>query len=226
MNGMCGFLGLLADTPLDEEQRSFVDQATHSSKRLLHLITQVLDFNRSEAGTLPIEPMEFNPRELLDQAVAEHTAAAAAKGLRLVTDDAVEGERWVAPAGIIAQVLAILTDNAVKFTPHGSVTLAAERRSSGLTFSVRDTGIGLTLQELDWIQIPFAQVDGGWTRRFSGIGLGLVLASRLVRAIGGELTLTGQANEGVLASFSVKASLADPSRSFGGSVAAEPSSTR
>jgi two-component system, NtrC family, sensor kinase len=206
MNGMCGFLGLLADTALDTEQRGYVTEATQSSQRLLRLLRQVLDFNRSEARTLPVEPLEFTPRELLQRIALEHAAAAAAKGLRLHVEETPAGAaRWVGPADVIVKTLGTLIDNAIKFTPQGSVTLRAEARSPGLELSVRDTGIGLTPQQLEWIRIPFAQVDGGCTRRFSGIGLGLPLAASLVQAMGGELSVSGKPDQGVVASFTVRA---------------------
>jgi len=120
-------------------------------------------------------------------------------------------ERWHGPETILRKVLAPLVDNALKFTPQGTVTLAVEPHAPGLALSVIDTGVGLTPQQLEWIQIPAAQVDGGLTRRNSGIGLGLLLARRLTQAMGGELTLNGKPNQGVTARFTVKARPADAS---------------
>ena len=207
MNGVCGFLDLLTDTTLSDEQRDFVQEASACGHRLLRLISQVLDFNRSEAGTLAIEPVEFGPANLLNGIIEEHAAAAAAKSIRLQVDTArLAAQRWLAPEAVLRKILTPLVDNAVKFTPQGAVTLAVEPRAEGLAFTVADTGVGLTPRQLEWIQIPFAQVDGGVTRRNSGIGLGLPLAHRLARAIGGELTLSGKPHQGVTARLTVKAS--------------------
>jgi signal transduction histidine kinase len=82
---------------------------------------------------------------------------------------------------------------------------------------VRDTGIGLTPQQMEWIRIPFAQVDGGCTRRFSGIGLGLPLAASLIQAMGGELSVSGKPDQGVVASFTVRAEPVPGSSSRDGS---------
>jgi signal transduction histidine kinase len=206
MNGLCGFQDLLADTPLNEEQRDYVQEARTCCESLLRLIHRILDFNRSEAGTLPIEPVDFSQATLLKAVVEEHAAVAAKKGIRLKIDTTrLSSERWHGPENILRKVLAALLDNAIKFTPQGTVTLAVEPHAPGLALSVIDTGVGLTPQQLEWIQIPCAKVDGGLTRRTSGMGLGLLLARRLTQAMGGELTLDGKPNQGVTARFTVKA---------------------
>jgi signal transduction histidine kinase len=212
MNGLCGFQDLLADTPLNEEQRDYLQEARTSCASLLRLIHRILDFNRAEAGTLAVEPVDFSPAKLLKSVVEEHAAAAAAKGIRLQIDTTrLAPERWHGPETVLRKVLAPLVDNALKFTPQGTVTLAVEPQASGLALSVIDTGVGLTPQQLEWIQIPAAQVDGSLTRRTSGMGLGLPLARRLTQAMGGELTLNGKPNQGVTARFTAKARPTDVS---------------
>ncbi len=209
MNGLCGFNDMLADTPLNEEQQEFVQEAGRCGRNLLKLIEGVLDFNRSEAGTLVIQPVEFRPGEFLESVVADHAAAALAKGIELRADcSRLADMSWIAPSDLIRKVLNPLIENAIKFTAQGSVTLAVEAHERGFRFSVTDTGVGLTTQQMEWIQIPFAQVDGGTTRRNTGIGLGLPLARQLVGALEGELALTGEPDRGVTASFTVKASAA------------------
>ena len=212
MNGLCGFQDLLADTALNEEQRDYLQEAKTCCASLLRLIHQILDFNRSEAGTLPIEPVDFSPATLLNGVVKENAAAAAAKGIRLQIDTTrLSPERWHGPESILRKTLAPLVDNALRFTSQGTVTLAVEPYAPGLALSVIDTGVGLTPQQLEWIQIPCAKVDGGLTRRTSGIGLGLHLARRLTQAMGGQLTLDGKPNQGVTARFTVKAQPSDAS---------------
>lgn len=212
MNGLCGFQDLLADTPLNEEQREYLQEAKACGANLLRLLHQILDFNRSEAGTLIVDPVAFSPAELLKRVVEENAANAAARGIRLQIDTTrLVPECWLAPESLLRKVLAPLVDNALKFTPQGTVTLAVEPHALGLALSVIDTGVGLTPQQLEWIQIPSAQVDGGMTRRNSGIGLGLPLARRLTQAMGGELTLDGKPNQGVTARLTVKARPTDAS---------------
>lgn len=102
---------------------------------------------------------------------------------------------------VIRQILLALLDNAVKFTATGSVVVSVRGDGNRLVFTVQDTGIGLSPAQLDWIALPFAQVDGGLNRRNSGIGLGLPLAKRLAGSLGGELTLTAQPGGGTTAVF-------------------------
>ena len=208
MNGVCGFLDLVADSPLSEQQRADIGDARGCARSLLGLITQMLDFNRLEAGTLAVVPVVFTPAELLKAVAKDNSASAAAKGIELRIDAArLTGARWLAPEAVIRKALAPLVHNAVKFTTQGSVTLTVETHADDLAFSVSDTGSGMTREQLEWIRISFAQVDGGMNRHNTGIGLGLPLARRLVRSLGGELTLLGQPNQGVTARFTVPAKL-------------------
>lgn len=206
MNGICGFLDLLAHSSLNEQQKADIDQAKECASNLLRLIKQVLDFNRLEAGTLEPEIISFCPAEMIRSIASEYETVALAKGLQLktVASDTTR-ERWAAPENLIRKALHPLMSNALKFTTKGAVTLGVEPCSEGLRFYVEDTGIGLTLQQLDWIKLPFAQVDGGMNRRGSGIGLGLPLARGLAHALGGEFLLDGKPNQGACAQLRVKA---------------------
>lgn len=207
MNGVCGFLDLVSHSPLNEQQRADIEEARQCAWSLLRLITQVLDFNCLEAGTMAVEPVAFTPADLLHAVVEENTASASTKGIQLRIDATRLTEaRWLAPETVIRKALVPLVHNAVKFTSQGSVTLAVETQVNGLAFSVTDTGVGLTADQMEWIHSAFAQVDGGVSRHNSGIGLGLPLARRLVGVLGGELTLNGKSNQGVTARFTVKAS--------------------
>lgn len=206
LNGICGFIELLKDTPLNDEQQDFVNSAGACTQGLLRLVSQVLDFNRSEVGELRVEEVEFDPLALLGDVARERAAAAEAKGLSLrVVSGALPAPRWRGPAALIRKTLAPLVDNALKFTPQGSVTLRAETWRDGLEFRVEDTGIGLSPEQQQWLRISFAQVDGAMNRSNTGFGLGLPLAGLLTRALGGELELTGEINHGTVARFTAKA---------------------
>ena len=206
MNGVCGLLDLLADTPLDPEQLDFVRVAQDSARHLARLLKQIMEFNLAETGSLHVENSEFSPVELLGKIARDSETPALAKGLTIkIEAAALEGTLWRAPVSFVHKTFDLLIENAIKFTPQGTVTLRGERQESGLSFSVVDTGIGVTEEQMNWIQIPFAQVDGGLTRRSSGIGLGLPLALRLARAMGGELRLSSKAGMGFTAQFTVRA---------------------
>lgn len=216
LNAVSGFLDLLTTTPLDDEQHDYLREARAGGKRLHGLLLRILDFNRANAGTLTVAHGEFTPQELIQSLVSDSDATAGKKGLALRIEVPPEaGVRWQGPKEIVRSVLGLLLENAIKFTPQGSVTLRADVSPIGLQFSVQDTGVGLTPQQLEWIRIPFAQVDGSTNRRSSGLGLGLPLAQRLVRAIGGELHLEAAPDHGVLARFTVKA-LPSPANVVGG----------
>jgi signal transduction histidine kinase len=206
MNGVCGLLDLLADSELTDEQRLYVDQARQSAADLLRLLRQILEFNRAEAGRLGPEVAEFSPAELLESVSSEHADAASAKRLALHTRcGVVASARWRGPAALIRRTLRLLIDNALKFTPSGSVILGCESTAKGLEFSVTDTGRGMTPQELEWIRIPFAQVDGGISRTSTGMGLGLPLASRFAKAMGGALLVAAEPGRGATVSFTANA---------------------
>jgi signal transduction histidine kinase len=215
LNAVSGFLDLLNTTPLDDEQHDYLREAKAGGKRLHSLLLKILDFNRADAGTLAVTRGEFTPRDLLQAAATDGESAAAKKGLELRTvASPLASQPWQGPKEIVHSVLGLLLDNAIKFTPRGSVTLRADTCADGLQFSVQDTGVGLSPQQLEWIQIPFAQVDGSTNRRSTGLGLGLPLAQRLVRAMGGELRLEAAPDHGLLATFTVKASAAAAPSAF------------
>lgn len=210
MNGVLGMLELAADTDLSTEQTELIGAARQSAKNLLELLQQILAFNQAEAGTLSLEATAFRPASLLAEVAAVYQARAEHKGLVIETKVAPHlPQELKAPTAVIRQILVALVDNAVKFTASGAVILSVEGDARKLLFGVRDTGIGLTAKQLEWIALPFAQVDGGRARRNTGIGLGLPLARRLATSLGGELSIAAQPSGGTLVTFSVLLSAAD-----------------
>ena len=210
MNGVLGMLELAADTDLSTEQTELIGAARQSAKNLLELLQQILAFNQAEAGTLSLEATAFRPASLLAEVAAVYQARAEHKGLVIETKVAPHLPNDLkAPTAVIRQILVALVDNAVKFTASGAVILSVEGDARKLLFGVRDTGIGLTAKQLEWIALPFAQVDGGRARRNTGIGLGLPLARRLATSLGGELSIVAQPSGGTLVTFSVLLSAAN-----------------
>lgn len=204
MNGILGMLEVLRDTPLDEDQTSCLRDALNCAEGLAQLLRQIVAFNQAEAGTLTLDPLPFAPGALLTEVADVYRARALHKGLALKTHVAPTLPAVVrAPAPVIREILIVLLDNAVKFTGRGAVTLRVAGDDARLCFTVHDTGIGLTEEQLAWIALPFAQVDGGFSRRNTGIGLGLPLAKRLASSLGGDLTISSQAGGGTTVSFSV-----------------------
>jgi signal transduction histidine kinase/ActR/RegA family two-component response regulator len=193
MNAIIGMSGLLLRSELDEEQRDYATIIRTSSEALLTIINDILDFSKIEAGRMDLETAPFEVRECVDSAVTLINTIAAQKGLRITyeIDDDV-------PAAVIGdvsrlrQIFLNVLNNAVKFTERGSVTLHVSRgsRDDGageLRFAVRDTGIGMTPEQLGRLFESFSQADASITRRYGGTGLGLAISKRLAEAMGGTM---------------------------------------
>jgi signal transduction histidine kinase len=204
MNGILGMLEMLGEGPLDEDQTACLTDARACADNLGQLLRQIVAFNQAEAGTLALDPLPFSPASLLNEVIAAYRARALHKGLALKAHVAPTLPAFArAPAPVIRQILLVLMDNAMKFTTRGSITIRVAGDNTRLCFTVQDTGIGLTSEQLEWIALPFAQVDGGLSRRNTGIGLGLPLAKRLSTSLGGDLTLSSQPGGGTTVSCTV-----------------------
>jgi len=203
MNGIVGLLDVLDDGSLNHDQFGSVRDARRCAEQLSQLLQQIVAFNQAEAGTLALDPLPFDPGALLAEVAGAYRARAHLKGLAVVTHVSPSLPAIVrAPAAVIRQIFGVLLENAVKFTARGSITLRATGDDHRLYFTVLDTGIGMTAEQLAWIALPFAQVDGGLSRRNTGIGLGLPLAKRLATSLGGDLTLSSQPGAGTTVNFS------------------------
>ncbi len=198
LNGIIGYAQVLErDAAITGPQRERVQIVHRSGSHLLRLINEVLDFSKIEAGRTERNDAPFPPLDLLRELAGLHTAAAAAKGLRLVTDLPAlpPGFRVTGDGQKLRQILDNLLSNAVKFTRAGSVTLAATPEPDGRwRFAVRDTGVGLSPDDLARLFQPFAQAAS--RPEADGTGLGLVITQRLVRLLGGELAVESETGRG------------------------------
>ena len=191
INGVIGMTSLLLDTPLSAEQREFASLIKKSGESLLAVVSDVLDFSKIEAGKLTVESIPFDLLATLEDALELQAFGAGEKSLELVSDIAPELPSVVLgdPTRLL-QILNNLLGNAVKFTERGEIVLgarAAKTSSTGalVTFSVQDTGIGLTPSSRESLFMPFTQADSSTTRRFGGTGLGLTISRHLVERMGG-----------------------------------------
>jgi signal transduction histidine kinase/ActR/RegA family two-component response regulator len=202
MNGVLGMVELLEDTPLDGDQRNYLDTARRSSEHLLVVIDDILDISRIEGGRLNLESIEFDLAEVLAATVDGFAHRAAVRGiaLRLDIDAALRGVAVCSDPTRLRQVLVNLIGNAVKFTERGGITVRAEGALSGsqlaLRIHVRDTGIGIPRERIEQVFEPFSQGDNSTSRRYGGTGLGLTIARRLTEMLGGELSLESSVGVG------------------------------
>ncbi|WP_170149590.1 hybrid sensor histidine kinase/response regulator [Rhodoplanes roseus] len=196
LNGVIGMAGLLVDSGLAGEPERYACTLRDSAEHLLHIVDDVLDLSKLDAGCLEIEEIPFDLARLVDGTVRAVAPRAAAKGLALGTVLAPDLPRSVVgDPGRIRQVLLNLLTNGLKFTDSGGVTVevdvvAARRpRRIGVAIEVVDSGIGISPEAMPRLFSDFHQADRSVSRRFGGTGLGLAICKRLVERMGGTITV-------------------------------------
>jgi two-component system, sensor histidine kinase len=195
MNGIIGTLGLLSRVPISSEGATLINIARNSAEGLLHVLNQILDLSKLEAGALVLNERWFDLRHTLKSALNVFTANALMRGIELKCDLASFPGNVQALYGdeeLLRRVILNLLGNAVKFTAKGSVELSVRGTEVAdgkldLAIAVRDTGIGMKKEILTQIFDPFFQVQSGTSRLYGGTGLGLPISRRLVDAMAGTL---------------------------------------
>ncbi|MGB3767160.1 MAG: DUF3365 domain-containing protein [Phormidesmis sp.] len=225
MNGVIGMTGLLLDTPLTNQQKYFTETIRTSGDSLLTIINDILDFSKIESGKLELEECPFSLHACLAESVALLAPKAAEKQLRLSYNVGPE----VPPAIVsdvtrLRQILVNLINNAIKFTEAGSVTISVNAKPQEnvcilspqsqrdrvfkLQFAVQDTGIGIPEDRIDRLFQSFQQVDSSTTRKYGGTGLGLAICKSLCLAMGGQIWVESEINQGSSFFFTILVSLA------------------
>jgi signal transduction histidine kinase/CheY-like chemotaxis protein/streptogramin lyase len=191
------------------EATELIELIRSSGDGLLRVVNDVLDFSKVEAGKLDLEVAPFHLPRALKECLGLFRSAAEAKGLRLAAELHADLPYWVAADGTrLRQVVMNLLSNALKFTSSGEVVLSArlqphDQTSYSIAIEVRDTGMGMTPDQLGRLFESFHQADASISRRFGGTGLGLAISKRLVELMGGSITVHSQLNEGTLFRFTV-----------------------
>ena len=209
MNGIMGMTELALDTDLTNEQRGFLKTIESSADSLLTLINDILDFSKIEAKKLTLDPVSFELRERVGVMLSLLAVKAHDKGLELAYGvDADAPERLIGDVHRIQQIIVNLVGNAIKFTEQGEIVVNVELvKSCGdvatLRFDVKDTGIGLSAEQLKKIYRPFEQADASTTRKYGGTGLGLAICSRLVELMGGKIEVESEVDVGTTFSFTL-----------------------
>jgi two-component system sensor histidine kinase/response regulator len=198
MNGVLGLTELLLDTPLNAQQRPFLETVRSSGESLLSIINDILDFSKIEAGKLEMETLDFDLYQAVEDVIQLMAPRAHAKQIELACrideqlPSAIRGDPYR-----FRQVLTNLVANALKFTESGEVVVELSRpKADGMHIIVRDTGIGIAADTCKRLFTAFAQADGSTTRRFGGSGLGLAISRHLVELMGGRIGVESVEGEG------------------------------
>ncbi len=214
MNGILGLTELLLQSPVTLEQRRSLELVVSSGEALMTVLNDILDFSKIEANMLQIDRQEYEPREVVGNAMKLLGLRAEQKGLELACRILpTVPSLLIGDAGRIRQVLVNLVGNAIKFTHQGEVAVTVSDVSSEngqrmIEFEVRDTGIGIPLDRQKSIFEAFVQADGSTTRHYGGTGLGLAICTRLVELMGGTISVNSSPGHGSTFRFTVPCEVA------------------
>jgi two-component system, sensor histidine kinase and response regulator len=193
MNAVIGLSHLLLKTSLDEHQRNYLNKIYRSGQHLLRIINDILDFSRIEAGKIKIEKISFDLDSVLENATNLIHQQASEKGLELILDLAPDVPRNLIGDPLrLGQIIINFANNAVKFTDNGYIKICVRKQEADdetilLRFTVSDSGIGMSSEQIGQIFRSFQQADSSTTRRFGGTGLGLAISKNLASLMGGEV---------------------------------------
>jgi len=218
LNGLVGFLSNLAETPLNDQQKQFLRIIDSSARSLMHVINQILDYSKIQAGRLALEEIAFDLQNFVEERVAVARQLAKSKPLKVHLEfNGSQPQIIRADAGRLRQVLDNLLNNAIKFTDRGEVVLevSCHKESESdpfeqVDFAVRDSGVGIPFNVQQRLFKPFAQADDTIARRYGGTGLGLSISSALVKLMGGQMNLRSRPGEGSCFSFTLRVLSAKP----------------
>ncbi|MBS1530696.1 MAG: response regulator, partial [Bacteroidetes bacterium] len=211
MNGVIGMASLLAETTLTPEQREYAETIINCGDSLMNVINDILDFSKIESGKMDIEEEEFDLRQSVEEIMDMFSQKAAEQRLDLIYQLDFNLPRYVIGDSLrLKQVIINLINNAIKFTSKGEVFIKAflsQKISSDeleITFSVKDTGIGIPEEKLSTLFRAFSQVDSSTTRKYGGTGLGLIISERLVKLMGGNVWVESKVGVGSTFNFTIR----------------------
>jgi len=210
MNGIIGMTDLLLETSLNAEQQHYAETLHSSGHSLLHLLNDILDLSKIEAGKIEFEQKLIQLEALINQLLTSFGSQIRAKGLQLDSHmDPIAEKTFYGDPARIRQVLANLIGNAIKFTDKGGIQVSVELMSgtddsSRLKISVIDTGIGIPADKHSLLFDKFSQVDASHTRKYGGTGLGLAISKQLAKLMGGDIEVSSEVGKGSTFSFTLE----------------------
>lgn len=214
MNAIVGLVELCLNTHLNPKQREYLTRVETASRSLMTIIDDILDFSKMEAGKLQLEAIPFLLEEMLDQVFSTLSQLSSRKGIQLIHPPTGHYHAVIGDPQRLRQVLINLIGNAIKFTELGEVRVALEELSCSarhycIQFSISDTGIGMSAEQLARLFQAFGQGDDSITRNYGGTGLGLVISKQLIEQMGGTISVSSQENIGSTFSFTVNLGITD-----------------
>jgi len=211
MNGVIGMSSLLAETTLNEQQRSYAETITTCGETLLNVINDILDFSKIESDSMELEEEDFNLQSTIENILDIFGPRAAKNNIELLYQVQQDVPQYIrGDDHRLRQVLTNLVGNAMKFTHQGEIFIGVrlvETSPAGwltLSFEVRDTGIGIPSEKLERLFKAFSQVDSSTTRKYGGTGLGLAISEQLVRLMGGTINVVSQPGVGSTFVFTIR----------------------
>lgn len=214
LNGIIGMTSLLEETPLNEEQKTYTDTIHTCGEGLLTVINDILDFSKIESGNMELDVKDFDLRHCIEEVLDIFAEKVAKSNIDLLYQI-----DWEVPLHIVGdnlrlrQVLLNLIGNAIKFTNKGEIFIRVFLANTGkngeveLGFHVKDTGIGIPSDKIDKLFKAFSQVDSSTTRKYGGTGLGLVISEKLIKLMGGNISVKSEVDKGTVFTFTIKAQI-------------------
>ncbi|PKV48420.1 hypothetical protein ATE84_0419 [Aquimarina sp. MAR_2010_214] len=215
LNTVIGYSDLLERTGLDNKQKHYLDHLKKSSDYILHLVNDLLDLSKLEAGRMVIEELPFSPKKLIENTISSVIPINDKKNIdvRIIIDSQLK-KQYLGDPFRIKQVLTNLMNNAYKFTNDGSITIDSKIIENGLSekqlvISVKDTGIGITKEQQHYIFEEFSQGDDNTEKKYGGFGLGLAITKKIIKLLKGKIELDSELNVGSKFTFYIPLKLSD-----------------
>ncbi|KAA1243775.1 ATP-binding protein [Aquimarina sp. RZ0] len=214
LNTVIGYSDLLEKTGLNNKQKHYLGHLKKSSDYILHLVNDLLDLSKLEAGRMVIEELPFSPKKLIENTVSSVIPVDDKKKLniRIISQEILK-KQFLGDPFRIKQILTNLVNNAYKFTDEGSITIESKITENGLaekelTISVKDTGIGITKEQQQYIFEEFSQGDDTTEKKYGGFGLGLAITKKIIKLLNGNITLESKHDMGSNFTFCIPIKLA------------------